>query len=190
MKRIFILILFSLLLPTMTFASTAGEIKYLPDGRPAPVRDPALGPVRTSVLDNPAPSVAPPDSLTATRDSIRKLPKRIEIDLSEQSLSYYYGTNRVDGFKISSGLPKTPTPVGTFKVLEKIPVKAYRGPGYYLPNTKWNLKFLASGYYVHGAYWHNKFGRPMSHGCVNVSYADMEQLYEFADVGIPIIIRR
>ena len=38
-------------------------------------------------------------------------------------------------------------------------------------------------YYIHGAYWHNKFGKQMSHGCVNVSYANMEGLYQWAEKG-------
>lgn len=115
--------------------------------------------------------------------------KRIEVDLSEQRLRYFVGNTQVDSVLISSGTRKYPSPVGTFSVLQKIPVKAYAGPGYYLPNTKWNLKFSNAGYYVHGAYWHNNFGHPMSHGCINVSYADMPQLYAFADVGTRVMIR-
>lgn len=61
------------------------------------------------------------------------------------------------------------------------------GTTYNYPNTKWNLSFLPH-YYIHGAYWHNNFGHPMSHGCVNVSYNDMEQLYNFVDVGTPVTI--
>jgi lipoprotein-anchoring transpeptidase ErfK/SrfK len=43
-------------------------------------------------------------------------------------------------------------------------------------------------YYIHGAYWHHNFGHPMSHGCINVAYANMEGLYNWADVGTPITI--
>jgi lipoprotein-anchoring transpeptidase ErfK/SrfK len=82
---------------------------------------------------------------------------------------------------------RLPTPTGTFQVQQKIPVKLYQGPGYYLPNTKWNLEFLP-GYYIHGAYWHNNFGHPMSHGCVNVSYQNMEALYDWAEFGTQVII--
>jgi len=116
--------------------------------------------------------------------------KRIEVDLSEQRLRYYVGATMVDSILISSGTRKYPSPVGTFSVLAKMPVKAYVGPGYYLPNTKWNMRFSNAGYYIHGAYWHNNFGRPMSHGCINVSYWDMPRLYEFADVGTRVSIHQ
>lgn len=117
-----------------------------------------------------------------------RLPKRIEIDLRNQELVYSYGEYGIQGrFLISSGVKKYPTPTGTFSVKYKQLSKLYRGPGYYLPNTKWNLN-ITGPYFIHGAYWHNNFGRPMSHGCVNVSYKNMKPLYEFADVGTEVII--
>ena len=113
--------------------------------------------------------------------------KRIDVDLSEQRLRYYYGDLEVGNILISSGLRRTPTPKGEFTIKAKIPVMRYRGPGYNLPNVKWNLLFYKN-YFIHGAYWHNNFGHPMSHGCVNVSYQDMEQLYTFAEVGTKVYI--
>jgi len=113
--------------------------------------------------------------------------KRIEVDLSKQVLTYFEGDKEIGSFPISSGIASLPTPIGTFHVQKKIPVKLYQGVGYYLPNTKWNLEFLP-GYFIHGAYWHHNFGHPMSHGCVNVSYDNMEGLYNWADVGTQIII--
>jgi lipoprotein-anchoring transpeptidase ErfK/SrfK len=84
---------------------------------------------------------------------------------------------------VSTGLLRTPTPRGEFSILRKVPVKHYIGEDFNLPNTKWNLEFKRS-YYLHGAYWHNQFGiRPMSHGCVNIAYKDVEELYKFLDVG-------
>ncbi|KKT28568.1 MAG: ErfK/YbiS/YcfS/YnhG family protein [Candidatus Yanofskybacteria bacterium GW2011_GWA1_44_21] len=155
------------------FASTAGENTYDISGNLEPIMDPAIA----------------PDNIMTS--NVEMLQKRIEIDLSEQTLSYYYGHHyKVDEFKISSGLPKTPTPTGEFEIKDKIPVKAYRGRDYYLPNTLWNLKFIDSGYYIHGAYWHNNFGQPMSHGCINVPYSEMENLYVFADIGTKVIIKK
>ncbi len=120
-----------------------------------------------------------------------KIVKRIEVDLATQYLKYFFGPTELDAFYISSGLARTPTPPGDYTVLKKIPVKRYVGADYDLPNTKWNLHFTTRrlGYYIHGAYWHDNFGNPMSHGCVNVSYDDMEALYAFANEGTPISIR-
>lgn len=117
-----------------------------------------------------------------------RFPKRIEVDLSEQRLRYFYGEYGEQGnFLISSGLRSTPTPVGTFNIQKKKPTVNYGGRGYSYPNTKWNLQFMPR-YYIHGAYWHNNFGKPMSHGCVNVDYKNMEKLYEFADEGTEVQI--
>jgi lipoprotein-anchoring transpeptidase ErfK/SrfK len=129
------------------------------------------------------------DPLNQENKTVSKI---IKVDLKTQHLWYYFGDKLLADFPISSGLRSTPTPKGEFTVLDKAPTKVYGGPGYnfYYPNTKWNLHFTTKKlrYYIHGAYWHNKFGRPMSHGCVNVSYANMEALYWFAQTGTKIII--
>ncbi|MDP3963993.1 MAG: L,D-transpeptidase family protein [bacterium] len=124
-----------------------------------------------------------------SRAGSARLAKRITVDLSEQRLWYAYGDWGVQGsFLISSGKRRTPTPIGTFAIQAKRPVVLYRGADYYYPNTKWNLQFLPH-YYIHGAWWHNNFGSPMSHGCVNAPYGEMKRLYAFADAGTEIVIR-
>lgn len=123
----------------------------------------------------------------------KKVEKLIKVDLKTQHLWYYFGDKLMADFPISAGIKSMPTPRGEFKILDKVPVKRYGGPGFNFdyPNTKWNLHFTTGKYrfYIHGAYWHNKFGKPMSHGCVNVSYANMEALYWFAQVGTKVIIK-
>ena len=127
------------------------------------------------------------------KHGLSRITKRIEVNLKEQKLRYFFGEKKLDEFLISSGLWKTPTPKGEFSVLAKKPVVYYKGPGYDLPNTKWNLMFKRAklNYYIHGAYWHKKFGQQMSHGCVNAPYTDdlMGRLYDFAEVGTKIVIR-
>ncbi len=120
--------------------------------------------------------------------------KRIYISIGAQRLAYFENGRMVDTFLISSGLSRTPTPVGTFPIMAKIPVIRYRGTNsngtiYDYPNTKWNMRFFPS-YYIHGAYWHNAFGTPRSHGCINVSYDNMEKLYNWAEVGTPVTITK
>jgi len=124
-------------------------------------------------------------------DSSAKLEKLISVDLTKQQLSYSFGGKTLEKFLISGGLPGTTTPRGEFEVITKRDLVNYQGPNYDYPNTKWNLRFAWSqgfSYYIHGAWWHNNFGQPMSHGCVNVSYDNMERLYEWAQVGTKIII--
>ncbi|MAF13647.1 MAG: hypothetical protein CMI53_02010 [Parcubacteria group bacterium] len=118
--------------------------------------------------------------------------KLIKVDIASQSLAYYFDDIKLEEFPISGGLSYMPTPEGNFTVLDKVPSKTYGGTGFdfYYPNTKWNLHFTTKywRYYIHGAYWHNDFGKPKSHGCVNVAYHQMERLYNFAEIGTEIEI--
>ncbi len=123
--------------------------------------------------------------------SEQKLERHIEVNLATQHMSWNIGPYIMKVVRISSGIKGKETPKGTYTVLDKLPVVNYRGVDYNYPNTKWNLRFKWSplgNYYIHGAYWHNNFGRPMSHGCINVSYKNMEQLYNWARVGTIINI--
>ncbi len=93
--------------------------------------------------------------------------KWIEIVLSEQQLNAWQDGSIVMSTPISSGTRRTPTPRGTFKIYTKYARTRMRGPGYDLPNVPYVMYFKGS-YGLHGTYWHNNFGRPMSHGCVNL----------------------
>jgi len=109
--------------------------------------------------------------------------RRVEVDLSNQKMKYYFNNILIGTAPVSTGKIGTETPTGKFTIIRKLPVYRYVGPGYNLPNTKWNLEFKRS-FYLHGAYWHNQFGiRPMSHGCVNIGYKDAEKIYKFLKVG-------
>jgi len=126
-------------------------------------------------------------------ESKNKIIKKIETNLASQSLKYFFGSVKLDEFKISGGLNNTPTPIGEFSVITKRPVVWYKGLGYNYPNTKWNLMFKRGAglnYYIHGAYWHNDFGKPKSHGCINVAhnYEYMGRLYDWAEEGTSVII--
>ncbi len=121
-----------------------------------------------------------------------RLAKRIEVDLKKQELTYSLGQYNIKTILVSTGTRSTPTPKGTYKIGRKLPVHLYKGSNYYFPNTRWNMHFATSkggNLYIHGAYWHNNFGKPMSHGCVNVSYAEMEPLYNWADPGTVVTIK-
>ena len=59
------------------------------------------------------------------------------------------------------------------------------GTYYYLPNVPNNM-FFYKGYAIHGAYWHNNFGHPMSHGCVNEPLANAAQIFEWAEPVVPL----
>ena len=121
-----------------------------------------------------------------TANSKGYLGKRwVEIDLSSQTLTAWDDEDVYLHVKISSGLSKTPTPVGHYNVWHMNESQTMSGPGYSLPNVKFNMYFHR-GYAMHGAYWHNNFGQPMSHGCVNMREEEAEKLYRFIDLGTEV----
>ena len=122
--------------------------------------------------------------LVGNRD--RNVKRRVEVDKNKQKIKYFFNDVLIAEAPVSTGVVGKDTPNGEFNIIRKLPVYRYIGPGYDLPNTKWNLEFKRS-FYLHGAYWHNQFGiRPMSHGCVNIGYKDAEKLYKFLQVGDPV----
>ncbi len=114
--------------------------------------------------------------------------RRVIVDRTKQRLFYMVDGVKILNYPVSTGNPQTETPAGSFTVTTMIPVKRYVGPGYDVPNVVWNMQFKPM-YYLHGAYWHNDFGkRTHSHGCVNLRNADAEVLYTYMNIGVPIDI--
>jgi len=112
--------------------------------------------------------------------------KWIDVNLSKQRLTAYQGNTPVFSALISAGLPRTPTVVGRFKINTKLRATRMRGPGYDLPNVPYTMYFYR-GYAIHGTYWHNNFGRPMSHGCVNMRTSDAAWLFNWAPMGTTVV---
>ncbi len=110
-----------------------------------------------------------------------------DVDLSDQRMYAYEGDTLVRTFIVSTGTWQTPTLTGRFKIWIKLRSAPMSGPGYYLPNVP-HIMYYDGDYGIHGAYWHNNFGVPMSHGCVNLSLPDAEWAYNFASVGTVVNI--
>lgn len=113
----------------------------------------------------------------------------IEVDLSEQKLRAWEGSSLFLETPVSTGLPWWPTPTGEFRIWIKLratKMEGGQGKYYYnLPNVPYVMYFSNSqvpsykGYGLHGTYWHNDFGTPRSHGCVNLPTPVAEQLYHW-----------
>ena len=119
----------------------------------------------------------------------------IEVDLSEQKLMAWEGDRLFLETPISTGLPWYPTPQGEFRVWIKLrATKMEGGSGkyyYYLPNVPYVMFFENDkvpgwkGYGLHGTYWHNDFGTPRSHGCVNLPTPIAKELYYWMPPVLP-----
>lgn len=120
--------------------------------------------------------------------------KSILIDKSEQRLTAYEYGVPIYTFLVSTAKQGYYTPVGETTVRNKLLYHDYKwvfGLGdprnYFVPGVKWNLR-IYDHIYIHWAYWHNNFGNPMSHGCINMNAQHAEWIYEWSDVGTPVKI--
>jgi LysM repeat protein len=123
--------------------------------------------------------------------------KEIEIDISEQHLYAYQDNELVFSLVVSTGIGNS-TRIGTFKVLDKIP-KAYSSRfniwmpfwlGIYYSGTLENgihgLPLLMNGVEL----WGNLLGKPATYGCIESITSEIKKLYDWAEIGTPVIIRR
>ncbi|HEY5983632.1 MAG TPA: L,D-transpeptidase [Anaerolineales bacterium] len=115
--------------------------------------------------------------------------KRIDVNLTAQTLTAYEFENVVFKTTISSGIPTsdTTTHVGRFSVTEKLPsehmgeANIYQAvDDYVLAGVPWTCYFTGDGQAFHGTYWHENFGSPMSHGCINMRVNEALWLYRWA----------
>ena len=107
--------------------------------------------------------------------------KWIEIDLSEQKLTAWESGSKFLETLVSAGKWGR-TPTGEFNIWSKFKYTKMSGGNkalhtyYYLPNVPYTMYFYKD-FGLHGTYWHNNFGTPMSHGCVNLPTVMAEKLF-------------
>jgi lipoprotein-anchoring transpeptidase ErfK/SrfK len=160
-----------------------------------PTEAPAQPPTESSTLipaDNGTPGVVAMEVLNDTPTSEYKPPKPedvvgngarwIDVDLTNQMVYAYEGDVVVNSFVVSTGTWLTPTVTGKHKIYVKVRMQDMRGPGYHLRDVPY-VMFFSGDYGLHGTYWHNNFGTPMSRGCVNLTIDDAAWLFNWASVG-------
>jgi lipoprotein-anchoring transpeptidase ErfK/SrfK len=108
--------------------------------------------------------------------------KEIIVSVDRQRIYAYENGQLVRSHLVSTGLPATPTVYGDYHVYVKLAADDMAGPDYFLPQVPYTMYFY-QGYAIHGTYWHNSFGRPMSHGCVNLPTSEAEWFFNWAEVG-------
>jgi len=111
----------------------------------------------------------------------------IEIDISDQRLTAWEGDSSVFQTTVSTGKPGHRTLPGSFSIYRKYEKTRMRGEDYDTPDVPWTM-YYSGGFAIHGAYWHNDFGTPVSHGCVNLPVADAQSLFNWADIGNKVVV--
>jgi lipoprotein-anchoring transpeptidase ErfK/SrfK len=132
---------------------------------------PAGGQYQPSAADAPPPST--------------NVGKAIVVSISDQRIYAYENGQLIRSHLTSTGRPETPTVLGDYSVYVKYQADDMSGPGYFLPQVPYTMYFHR-GYAIHGTYWHNSFGRPMSHGCVNLPSDEAGWFFQWAEVGTPV----
>jgi lipoprotein-anchoring transpeptidase ErfK/SrfK len=126
--------------------------------------------------------VVPPDEAQKPYPAAGNGEGWIDVNLSEQRVYAYEGDVVVNSFIVSTGVAQTPTVTGEYRIWIKVRVQDMSGPGYYLRDVPY-VMFFYEDYALHGTYWHNNFGTPMSRGCVNLRVDDAAWLFNWASVG-------
>jgi len=122
--------------------------------------------------------------------------KRIEVSLSKQTMNVYLGDKIIRTFRVSTGAPGHPTPIGTTHIQFKQEVRvAGSSPHYIMPKF---MQFRTGGYGIHalpslgndhGVFWRealNHIGSPRSHGCIRLLPDDANFMFDFTDVGTEV----
>ena len=134
------------------------------------------------IADTPSSQYVAPVEAQAQYPAEGNGERLIDVDLSQQRIYAYEGDTVVNSFLVSTGVSQTPTVTGTYRIWIKVRVQDMSGPGYYLRDVPY-VMFFYKDYGLHGTYWHNNFGTPMSRGCVNLTVGDAGWLYNWASVG-------
>lgn len=112
--------------------------------------------------------------------------KWIDVNLTQQRLVAYEGDAPVFDSLVSSGTWNYPTVTGEFRVYLRFTSQTMDGRrlgyDYYLENVPYVMYFFED-YALHGTYWHNNFGTPMSHGCVNLPTPAAEWIFNWSSMG-------
>lgn len=135
----------------------------------------------------------PISELTPISSDVPRWEKRIRVNLEGQWMGCYEGDQLVFASKISSGqqIERSEywTPVGEFITFRKRPsrhmVAGNRATGYDLPGVPWVNYITEYGVAFHGTYWHNDYGSPRSHGCINLTPAASKWLYRWTQPVVP-----
>ncbi len=136
--------------------------------------------------------LVPNDELTLLSPNVPESEKLIHVDLTAQLVTAFEGETQVFQSRCSSGGKGTRTPSGEFLTYHKGPSVHMTNQGdsvnniYDLPGVPWCAFFTGNGEAFHGTYWHNDYGRPRSHGCVNLKSEDAKWIYRWSSPNVPV----
>jgi hypothetical protein len=119
----------------------------------------------------------------------------LDVNVTKQTLVAYDGQKPVFATLISTGEAglddheqTTATKRGIFRIHTKYVTATMSseevGEEFELRDVPY-VQYFEEGYALHGAYWHDRFGTPKSHGCINLSPEDARRLFFFTEPSLP-----
>jgi hypothetical protein len=133
--------------------------------------------VRVATLADPPPGTNPDE-------------KWFDVDLDEQVVVAYEGTRPVYATLVSTGKRKHRTPTRITRIASKL-VRATMNSDtdgdevYSVADVPWTMYYDDNGYALHTSYWHDGFGGPRSHGCINLAPRDARALFYWSSPDVP-----
>lgn len=128
----------------------------------------------------------------AQAEGIYTTEKLITVDIGKQMLYAWEGGQILYQTPVSTGMRYTPTVKGSYSIYKKLGVQDMRGyyppyEPYFIKNVP-NVMYYHNSYAIHGAYWHNKFGSRVTHGCINVPVEMSQRIFDWAQDGTRVEI--
>jgi lipoprotein-anchoring transpeptidase ErfK/SrfK len=116
--------------------------------------------------------------------------RRIVISIADRKLALVEGGRVVKVYPAAVGADATPSPTGTFKIITRVPNPTWYGPHHQIVppgksnplGTRW-MGISHKGYGIHGTNNQNSVGQNVSHGCIRMRKADVEELFKMVEVG-------
>lgn len=142
------------------------------------------------------------DRYASRIDPAKKMPKWgkngekwIDVNITKQVLVAYEGEKPVYATIVSTGEAgldshegTTATKKGIFRIHTKYVTTTMdsdtAGEEFELRDVPY-VQYFEDGYALHGAYWHDRFGQPKSHGCINLAPEDARRLFFWTEPQVP-----
>jgi hypothetical protein len=134
--------------------------------------------------------ILPATEITPLSTQVPESEKHIEIYLDRQLLVAFESDVPVYAARVATGQRNYESPTGWFRTFHKRPTYHMTGGAddttvFDLPGVPWDSYITDRGVALHGTYWHNDFGHPHSHGCINMTPQDAKWIYRWTLPTVP-----
>ncbi len=134
--------------------------------------------------------ILPAEELAPLSPDVPALEKSIKVNLESQLVLAFEGERLAFIARTSTGKGEFNTPEGWFSTFHKRPSAHMVGGEsdaamYDLTGVPWDTYVTENGVSFHGTFWHNDFGTPHSHGCINLKPLDAKWLYRWTQPAVP-----